>query len=198
MPCASGAPPSPVYVDDDFAGFANGQFILDVDPVLAGNQNAYFNVNAFDTIQAGVNAVATGGIVRVTANPPEIPCAEAFRVAAASNSFHVMSRPSARGVTAALALVGLLVGREGCGRGAGGRVDASLVGRAVGVVAVVRIGVAVVRIGVAVVRIGVATGGRADGVGAAIDVVTTGGGATAAGASRWVTYTPRPAAACSS
>ncbi|MCI0681413.1 MAG: right-handed parallel beta-helix repeat-containing protein, partial [Gemmataceae bacterium] len=68
---ASGAPATTVYVDDDFAGFANGRFIADADPVQAGDQNAYFNVNAFDTIQAAIDAVAVGGTVIVNSHGPQ-------------------------------------------------------------------------------------------------------------------------------
>lgn len=53
--------PELVYVDDDWAGLANGTV------VSADGMNFTIGANAFDTIQKGVNAVATGGLVHVMA-----------------------------------------------------------------------------------------------------------------------------------
>lgn len=55
--------PSDVYVDDDWAGLAYG-----VDPDGAGPAVG-FGIDAFATIQGGVNAVATAGTVHVYSGP---------------------------------------------------------------------------------------------------------------------------------
>jgi autotransporter-associated beta strand protein/parallel beta-helix repeat protein len=57
--------PTTVYVNKAWNGFSNGQVITDADPNTPGNQTGVYGVNAFSTIQAGVNAVATSGTVDV-------------------------------------------------------------------------------------------------------------------------------------
>lgn len=54
-----------VYVDDDFTLLNNGDAIADADPNMAGNQPATFGIDAFATIQDGVNAVANNGTVHI-------------------------------------------------------------------------------------------------------------------------------------
>lgn len=54
-----------VYVDDDFILLNNGDAIADADPNTAGNQPATFGIDAFATIQGGVNAVANNGTVHI-------------------------------------------------------------------------------------------------------------------------------------
>ncbi|WP_197993345.1 LamG-like jellyroll fold domain-containing protein, partial [Gimesia aquarii] len=56
---------SEVFVNDDFTG-PDGTVIVDADPNTVGNQHAIIGVNAFDTIQEGVDAVAVGGTVHIT------------------------------------------------------------------------------------------------------------------------------------
>ena len=56
-----------VFVDDDFAN-AGSSFVLDADPVLAGNQSAVIGLNAFASIQAAVDAVIDGGTVKVNSH----------------------------------------------------------------------------------------------------------------------------------
>jgi hypothetical protein len=58
-----------VYVDDDFTG-TDGTPITDADPVAVGNQAAVIGVDAFATIQAGVDAVDSGGTVKVNSHGP--------------------------------------------------------------------------------------------------------------------------------
>ncbi len=58
-----------IYVNDDFTagnGFNNGDVVADADPNTAGNQIGVIGVNAFSTIQAGVDAVNVAGTVNVT------------------------------------------------------------------------------------------------------------------------------------
>ena len=60
--------PGLVYAEDqDWSAFTLGTLILDADLGMAGNQSAYYGVNAFSTIQEGIDAVATGGTVVVNA-----------------------------------------------------------------------------------------------------------------------------------
>ncbi|QDT97805.1 golvesin C-terminal-like domain-containing protein [Gimesia aquarii] len=54
-----------VFVNDDFTG-PNGTIIVDADPNTVGNQAATIGINAFATIQEGVDAVAIGGTVHIT------------------------------------------------------------------------------------------------------------------------------------
>ena len=54
-----------VYVNDDFTQM-DGTVIADADPNTAGNQPATIGVDAFDTIQEGVDAANVGGMVLVT------------------------------------------------------------------------------------------------------------------------------------
>ncbi|QDT78380.1 hypothetical protein Mal35_18290 [Gimesia maris] len=60
-------PPVPVtYVDTTFTG-VNGTFITDADPNQGGDQNAVIGVNAFNTIQGGIDGVVAAGTVIVNA-----------------------------------------------------------------------------------------------------------------------------------
>ncbi|WP_278469021.1 choice-of-anchor D domain-containing protein [Gimesia maris] len=60
-------PPVPVtYVDTTFTG-VNGTFITDADPNQGGDQNAVIGVNAFNTIQGGIDGVVAAGAVIVNA-----------------------------------------------------------------------------------------------------------------------------------
>ena len=54
-----------VYVNDDFT-LPDETVIEDADPNTPGNQMAVIGINAFATIQAGLDAVETGGIVFIT------------------------------------------------------------------------------------------------------------------------------------
>jgi len=54
-----------IFVNDDFT-MPNGTWIVDADPNTAGDQNAVIGVNAFDTIQEGVDAVDVDGQVSIT------------------------------------------------------------------------------------------------------------------------------------
>ncbi len=54
-----------IFVNDDF-NQANGTVIVDADPNTNGNQMATIGVDAFATIQAGIDAVASGGKVVIT------------------------------------------------------------------------------------------------------------------------------------
>jgi len=54
-----------VYVNDDFTQ-PNGTFITDTDPNTALDQNGVVGINAFDTIQEGVDAVDAAGNVNIT------------------------------------------------------------------------------------------------------------------------------------
>jgi hypothetical protein len=58
-------PLADVYVNDDFTA-ADGTFIADADPNTAGTQAAVIGVNAYDTIQEGVDEVDTAGNVNIT------------------------------------------------------------------------------------------------------------------------------------
>ena len=58
------APPM-IYVNDDFTG-PDGTFIIDADPNSPGDQNATIGINAFDTIQEGVDAADAGATVAIT------------------------------------------------------------------------------------------------------------------------------------
>ncbi|MCL4202554.1 MAG: autotransporter-associated beta strand repeat-containing protein, partial [Pirellulaceae bacterium] len=58
-------PPSGVFVDDDWAGYAPGQFIADADDGTAADEFAVFGVNAFATVSDGIDAAASGGTVIV-------------------------------------------------------------------------------------------------------------------------------------
>ncbi len=62
---ASPAMVDTIYVNDDFTG-SDGTIITDADPNTPGDQAAVIGVNAFDTIQEGVDAVASGGSVFIT------------------------------------------------------------------------------------------------------------------------------------
>ena len=60
-------PPVPItYVDTAFTG-VNGTFITDADPNQGGDQNAVIGVNAFNTIQGGIDGVVAVGTVIVNA-----------------------------------------------------------------------------------------------------------------------------------
>ena len=65
---ANGATPTTVYVDDDWNVLTDGTIIADADPVALGSQPAVYGIDAFDTIQEGVNAVAVGGTVKVNSH----------------------------------------------------------------------------------------------------------------------------------
>ena len=54
-----------VFVNDDFTG-PNGTVIADADPNTLGAQLAVIGVNAFATIQEGVDVVSVGGTVHIT------------------------------------------------------------------------------------------------------------------------------------
>ena len=54
-----------VYVDDGYAGMMNGAVIADADPTTANDQKAVFGVNAFASVNDGIDAVNSGGEVRV-------------------------------------------------------------------------------------------------------------------------------------
>ena len=58
-------PPSGVFVDDSWAGYAPGQFIADADDGTVADEFAVFGVNAFATVTAGIGAAATDGTVIV-------------------------------------------------------------------------------------------------------------------------------------
>jgi parallel beta-helix repeat protein len=54
-----------VYVDDAWIGFGYGTAIPDGSELLAGNQTAFFGVNAFATLNDAFAAVAAGGTIYV-------------------------------------------------------------------------------------------------------------------------------------
>jgi len=57
---------SPIYVEDtDWTGYAYNDPIVDADDATPGNQPANYLVNAFSTIQEGIDAVDPGGTVVV-------------------------------------------------------------------------------------------------------------------------------------
>jgi hypothetical protein len=58
-------PPTVVYVDDDFAGFANGQAIADAIPNNSVTEPATFGHDAFAVLQDGLAAVLPGGTVNM-------------------------------------------------------------------------------------------------------------------------------------
>lgn len=56
-----------VYVNDDWSIMTSGDAIIDADPVAAGDQNATFGVDAFATVQDGIDAADENGTVHVNA-----------------------------------------------------------------------------------------------------------------------------------
>jgi fibronectin-binding autotransporter adhesin len=59
--------PPTFYVDDAWAGFANGTPIADADPVAPGNQAAVFGTSAFASPNAAITLAPTGSLIVVNA-----------------------------------------------------------------------------------------------------------------------------------
>ena len=58
-----------VYVDDDWAGLANGTAVADADPSVSGNQPATVGITAFASLPPAVAAVDAGGTGSIVSRP---------------------------------------------------------------------------------------------------------------------------------
>ena len=116
-------PPADVYVDNDWAGYALGQFITDADDGTAADEFAVFGVNAFETVTAGVGAAATGGTVIVNdgtypaADLPNLGAGKTLQLTrkdqgAADSTVTIASLDSALGTTVDLGSNTLVLGNN--------------------------------------------------------------------------------------